>query len=155
MLGAVDIARYFLGHMLQLSGSEDLSQEADTVLKLLVKMGVNEVNTTTVRNKLRGHRGLDTAEQVEAVFEDLVKEGIIRLKARQPINNPAGGRPGKPLYELNPALTQQKEPSVYQRELALGMRRILSQDMQTYTQADEEGKSRMRKAYVSMQQKLE
>jgi hypothetical protein len=29
---------------------------------------------------------------------------------------------------------QQREPSVYQKEHALGIRRILSQDMQTYTQ---------------------
>ena len=89
------------------------------------------------------------------ISDRLNVRGFIRLKVQQPITNPAEGRRSKPLYELNPALTQPKEPSVYQKELAQGMRRILSQDLQTYTQADETGKERMRKMYVNMQQKLE
>ncbi|MHC1787224.1 MAG: DUF3987 domain-containing protein [Christensenellales bacterium] len=155
MLGAIDIARYFLAHMRQLCGSEDLSPEADCVLKLLVKMGVKQVSVTALRSKLRGHRGLETVEQVEAVLADLVEEGFLRRAAQQPVLSPARGRPSKPLYEINPALTEQQEPSVYQKELALGMREVLSGDMRAYAQADEEGKSRMRKAYVSLRQKLE
>jgi hypothetical protein len=141
--------------MLLQSGAEDLSLEADTVLKLLVKMGVEGFSIATVRNKTRGQKALERTEQMEAVFEELGKEGYIRLNAQQPIGSGSAGRPFKPLFELNPALTQPKVPSVYQKELVQGMRRIISQDLQTYTQADEAGKERMRKMYVSMQQKLE
>ncbi len=155
MQGAIDIARYFLSHMLQLCGFEDLSAEADAALKLLVKLGADEFSASTVRYRMRGQKAFERAEQVEAVFDELERWGCIRLKAQQPAVNSIGGRPRKPMYELHPALTGLQEPSAKHREDEQEVRRIISQGLEVYTQADEAKREGMRKLAVSIQQQLD
>ena len=100
MRGAIEIARYFTAHMIALCGAEDLSPEADAVLKVLRRCGVATFTQTFLRRKLNGRRGLDTTEAVAKAIEELLVEEFIRIdpSAKPVLNN--RGRPAGMVYRL-------------------------------------------------------
>ena len=100
MRGAIEIARYFTAHMLALCGAEDLSPEADAVLKVLRRCGVATFTQTFLRRKLNGRRGLDTTDAVAKAIEELLVEEFIFIdtSARPALNN--RGRPAGLVYRL-------------------------------------------------------
>ena len=97
MRGAIEIARYFTAHMLALCGAEDLSPEADAVLKVLRKCEQKEFSQAYVHRKIRGVRRLERADDVAQALTELTLAKFIR-----PVESaiPVTGRPGGPRYTL-------------------------------------------------------
>ena len=93
MRGAIEIARYFTAHMLALYGAEDLSPEADAVLKVLSKCELKEFSQAYVHRKVRGVRRLERADDVAQALNELTLARFIR-----PVESavPVTGRPGGP-----------------------------------------------------------
>ena len=98
MRGAIGIARYFTAHMLALCGAEDLSPEADAVLKTLRRCGAEAFSQSFVHRKVRGMRSLERAEDVARTLAELEMAGFIRHIAAA--EAPAMGRPRGPRYAL-------------------------------------------------------
>ena len=99
MRGAIEIARYFTAHMIALCGAEDLSPEADAVLKVLRRCGVERFSQSYVRRKLHGRRGLDSLEAVELALAELRDTGFI-IPLPPEGTTSSGGRPPSPRYAL-------------------------------------------------------
>ena len=99
MRGAIEIARYFTAHMIALCGAEDLSPEADAVLKVLRRCGVERFSQSYVRRKLHGRRGLDSVEAVELALAELRDTGFI-IPLPPEGTTSSGGRPPSPRYAL-------------------------------------------------------
>ena len=100
MDGAVLIARYFTAHMLALCGAEDLSPEADAVLKTLRKSGLESFSQNKVREKVRGMRGLERAEDVALALAELEDAGYIQLDLSVSGTQRGAGRPRSPVYRI-------------------------------------------------------
>ena len=60
-----------IAHMLALCGAEDLSHEADAVLKVLRRCGVERFSQNYVRENVRGRRRLELAEEVILALQEL------------------------------------------------------------------------------------
>ena len=84
MRGAIEIARYFTAHMLALYGAEDLSPEADAVLKVLRRCGVERLSQNDVRMKVKGMRRLERADDVALVLAELMEARFIEPCACEP-----------------------------------------------------------------------
>ena len=100
MRGAIEIARYFTAHMLALCGAEDLSPEADAVLKVLRRCGVERFSQNDVRMKVKGMRRLERADDVALVLAELMEARFIEPYACEPIASGRAGRPRGPVYRL-------------------------------------------------------
>ncbi len=97
-LAASSFARYFTAHMLALCGAEDLSPEADAVLKVLRRCGLEKFTQTYVHRKVRGNRRLERADDVALALAELKEAGFIKLEGLAP--GGTGNRPRSPQYSL-------------------------------------------------------
>ena len=100
MRGAIEIARYFTAHMIALCGAEDLSPEADAVLKVLRRCGVERFSQNELRKKVKGTRRLERAEDIALVLAELETAGFIARAMIETNGNNAGGRPRSPVYKM-------------------------------------------------------
>ena len=100
MRGAIEIARYFTAHMLALCGAEDLSPEADAVLKVLRRCGLKTFSHAYVRRKVQDRRALSSAEAVMLALSELVTAGYICPHIPEKPAENSRGRPSGPSYRL-------------------------------------------------------
>ena len=100
MRGAIQIARYFTAHMIALCGAEDLSPEADAVLKVLRRCGLPRFSQAYVRKKLHGRRGLDSSDAVSLALGELTESGFIRIDTAVPNSVNSRGRRTGPMFCL-------------------------------------------------------
>ena len=100
MRGAIEIARYFTAHMIALCGAEDLSPEADAVLKVLRRCGLKTFTHAYVRRKMQDRRALSSAEAVMLALSELVTAGYICPHIPEKPAQNSRGRPSGPSYRL-------------------------------------------------------
>lgn len=104
MRNAIALARYFVGHMLHLMGTQcNLTAPAKEAIALLIKVGEPTQREREIKQTLTKRRMFPSGEAVDAAFDELVRAGYIR---RMEVNS--GGRPS-PTIELNPELLPNRE----------------------------------------------
>lgn len=104
MRNAVALARYFVGHMLHLIGTESgLTAPAKEALTLLMKKGQPVQKARELKRKLAERKLFHADGTADAALDELEKAGYIRREQEK-----GGGRPVL-LVRLHPDLLPQKE----------------------------------------------
>ena len=78
----------------------DLSPEADAVLKVLRKNGRESFSQNKVREKVRGMRGLERADDVALALAEPEAAGFIRPDVSVSGAQRGAGRPRSPAYRI-------------------------------------------------------
>lgn len=89
MSNAIELARYFVGHMLHLLGTQsNLTLPAKDTLALLVKNGESVQGEREIKRTLVERKLFPTGDVVDAALEELERTGYIRRTQQK-----TGGRP--------------------------------------------------------------
>ena len=102
---AIEIARYFVAQLKGILGAgNELSPDAQALLKEIVKQGISPFDPTVLKRKLRRRTDFENATTVDDVLAELKEADYLR---QQPVERKEGaGRPKEPLLLVNPHMMQ-------------------------------------------------
>ncbi|MDD4080089.1 MAG: YfjI family protein [Eubacteriales bacterium] len=100
MRGAIRQIRWFADSMKALCGVNELSQEAEEMLRYLARRGERRVSTASVRAGLKNRKRFSRAQETEKALDELAQLGMVRFYHEERKN--VMGRPPKPMVLLHP-----------------------------------------------------
>ena len=116
--GAIEIARYFVTQLKGILGAgNELSPDAQALLKEIVRQGISPFDPTALKRKLRRRAEFENAATVDDVLAELQETDYLRP---QPVERKEGaGRPKEPLLLVNPHVMQVCTPRIGAQEATL------------------------------------
>ena len=100
MRGAIRQARWFADSMKALCRANELSNEADEMLRYLARRGERRVSMASVRAGLKNRKRFGRARETEAALQELYGLGFVRFYQQE--RESVMGRPPKPMVLLHP-----------------------------------------------------
>ena len=116
--GAIEIARYFVFQLKGILGAgNELSPDAQALLKEIVRQSISPFDPTALKRKLRRRAEFENATTVDDTLAELQEADYLRP---QPVERREGaGRSKEPLLLVNPHIMQVCAPQAEVREATL------------------------------------